>query len=101
MSNIMGNLPIDRVEPDFPFSTIGTDFAGPFLITDSKEQGCKITKCYLCVFVCFRYKCLHLKLVSELSKDALDNGCKFVAAAMEIGKFLQSDHDSICDFAAS
>lgn len=70
MSNIMGNLPSNRVEPDFPFSVVATDFAGPFLITDRKGRGCKITKCYLCLFVCFRYKCIHLEVVSELTKDA-------------------------------
>lgn len=70
ISNIMGNLPKERVEPDFPFLTVATDFAGPFLITDRKGRGCKITKCYLCIFICFRYHCIHLEAVSELSKDA-------------------------------
>lgn len=117
--NLMGNLPAERVEPDFPFSTVGTDYAGPFLITDRKGRGCKITKCYLCIFICFRYKCVHLELVSELSKDAYiitlkrfiarrgipkiicsDNGGNFVAAAKEISTFLQTNRDSICDFAA-
>lgn len=119
MSNIMGNLPSDRVEPDFPFSVVATDFAGPFLITDRKGRGCKITKCYLCIFVCFRYKCLHLEVVSELTKDAFiltlkrfisrrgmpkmiycDNGRNFVAAAKEIANFLKSNNDPICEFAA-
>lgn len=119
LSNIMGNLPTERVEPDFPFCTVATDFAGPFYITDRKGRGCKITKCYMCIFVCLRYKCIHLEAVSELSKDAFlltlkrfiarrgmpkiiycDNGRNFVAAAKEIGSFLQSNHDSICDFAA-
>lgn len=120
MSNIMGNLPTDRVEIGFPFSTVGTDFAGPFLITDRKGRGCKITKCYLCIFICFRFKCVHLELVSELTKDAFiltlnrfiarrglpnviycDNGTNFVAAAKEIKKFVQSNSNSITDFAAT
>ncbi|XP_050561406.1 uncharacterized protein LOC118271003 [Spodoptera frugiperda] len=116
MDNIMGNLPADRVETDFPFSTIGTDFAGPFLITDRKGRGCKITKSYLCIFICFRYKCVHLELVSDLSMEAFlltlkrfiarrgkpkviycDNGRNFVAAAKEINSFLESNSDSIKD----
>ncbi|XP_048483598.1 uncharacterized protein LOC125489949 [Plutella xylostella] len=119
LNNIMGNLPSDRVEPDFPFHTVGTDFAGPFLITDRKGRGCKITKCYLCIFVCFRYKCVHLEAVSDLTKDSFiltlsrfisrrgkpkticcDNGRNFVAAAKEISSFLTSQADAITDFAA-
>lgn len=106
MENIMGNLPANRVEADFPFSTVGTDFAGPFLITDRKGRGCKITKSYLCFFVCFRYKFVHLELVSDMTMDAFmltlkrfiarrgkpkviycDNGRNFIATAKEINSF--------------
>lgn len=121
MTNIMGNLPCERLNPDNPFSNVGTDFAGPFLITDRKGRGCKITKCYLCIFICLNYKCIHLEAVSELSKDAFmlslkrfiarrglpkkifcDNGTNFVAAAREISDFfkLNSNIDFILDFAA-
>lgn len=68
--NIMGNLPHQRLTPDFPFSATAVDFAGPFMITDRRGRGCKITKCYLCLFICLRYKCVHLEAVSELSKDS-------------------------------
>lgn len=46
MAIIIGNIPADSVEPDFPFNTVGTDFVGPFLITDPKGQGRMITKCH-------------------------------------------------------
>ncbi|XP_049884830.1 uncharacterized protein LOC126379907 isoform X2 [Pectinophora gossypiella] len=70
LHNIMGNLPAQRITPDYPFSTVAVDFAGPFMITDRKGRGCKITKAYLCLFICFRSKCVHLEAVSELSRDA-------------------------------
>lgn len=119
MSQIMGNLPSERLEPDFPFHTVGTDFAGPFLITDRKGRGCKITKCYLCIFICFPYKCVHLEAVSDLTKEAFlltlqrfiarrgipklifcDNGRNFVAAAKDIKDLLNTSKTSIIDFAA-
>ncbi|XP_073941239.1 uncharacterized protein [Choristoneura fumiferana] len=119
MTNIMGNLPVERVEPDFPFKAVATDFAGPFLITDRKGRGCKITKCYLCIFVCLRYKCLHLEPVSELSRDAFiltlkrfiarrglpnliycDNATNYVAAAKEIKAFFEFNNEYFSDFAA-
>lgn len=116
---IMGMLPKQRVNPDYPFASTGVDFAGPFLITDRKGRGCKISKCYLCIFVCLRYKCLHLEAVSELSKDAFilslrrfisrrgkpteifsDNGRNFVAACREISEFLKCRADDIASFSA-
>lgn len=121
MSNIMGNLPTERVVPNFPFYNVGTDFGGPYYITDRKGRGCKITKCYLCIFICFSYKCMHLEAVSELSKDAFlltlkrfiarrglpkrifcDNGTNFVAAAREIKDFFNDKENvnSILDFTA-
>ncbi|XP_063537706.1 uncharacterized protein LOC134747069 [Cydia strobilella] len=120
LTNKMGNLPAERVTPDYPFYTTGTDFAGPFLITDRKGRGCRITKAYLCIFICFRYKCIHLEAVSQLSKDAFtlclqrfisrrgkpkqifcDNGRNFVATAKEINEFLKLNTDGIIDFAAN
>lgn len=119
MTNIMGNLPSPRVTPGFPFSSVSVDFAGPFLITDRRGRGCKITKCYLCLFICLRYKCVHLEAVSELSKDSFilslrrfiarrgkpreiycDNGRNFVAAAKEINDFFKHHEDSIVNFAS-
>lgn len=114
LENIMGNLPSQRLTPDFPFSTVAADFGGPFMITDRKGRGCKITKAYLCLFICFRSKCVHLEAVSELSRDAFtltlrrfisrrgkpkeifcDNGRNFVATAKEISNFLQANSDFI------
>ncbi|XP_073967015.1 uncharacterized protein [Choristoneura fumiferana] len=119
LKNIMGNLPAQRITADFPFSVSAVDFAGPYLITDRRGRGCKITKCYLCLFVCLKYKCVHLEAVSELSKDAFilslrrfiarrgkprellcDNGRNFVAAAKEIDEFVRLNKDSMKEFAA-
>ncbi|XP_013148096.1 PREDICTED: uncharacterized protein LOC106110741, partial [Papilio polytes] len=119
MANIMGGLPSDRVEMDYPFISAATDFAGPFLITDRKGRGCKISKCYMCIFICCRYRCIHLEAVSELTKEAFlltltrfiarrgkpnviycDNGRNYVAAAREIKEFVNYHKDYIGDLAA-
>ncbi|XP_049884837.1 uncharacterized protein LOC126379881 isoform X3 [Pectinophora gossypiella] len=120
LHNIMGNLPAQRITPDYPFSTVAVDFAGPFMITDRKGRGCKITKAYLCLFICFRSKCVHLEAVSELSRDAFmltlrrfiarrgkpndifcDNGRNFVATARELGTFLSNNSDLIAHDAST
>lgn len=119
MKPMMGNLPSQRVTPSFPFQTVGLDFAGPFLILNRKGRGATVIKCYLCLFVCLRYKCLHLEAVSDLSKDAFimtfrrfvsrrgrptevfcDNGRNFVAGAKEINQFFKANAYSISDFAS-
>lgn len=120
LNPMMGNLPAQRITPDFPFRTVGVDFAGPFLTLNRKGRGARLTKTYLCLFVCFRYKCVHLEAVSDLSKDAFimtlrrfisrrgkpaeifcDNGRNFVAAAKEIGNFLKTHHEPVVDFATN
>lgn len=117
---IMGNLPESRVTPSLPFMVCGVDFAGPFLISDRKGRGCKITKAYLALFVCFSTRALHLELVSGLSADAFiqclrrfisrrgypseihcDNGTNFVGASNELATFLKLSNDPIASFAAN
>lgn len=55
---IMGNFPRDRATPTSPFSISGVDYAGPLLI-----KVRKVRKCYICVFICFATKPMHLELV--------------------------------------
>ncbi|GFW73633.1 integrase_H2C2 domain-containing protein [Trichonephila clavipes] len=64
LSAIMGNLPHDRVVPDYPFNCSGVDLCGPFMI---------------------RGKCA--KLYS-------DNGKTFVGANKDLKRFLKLIEDS-------
>ncbi|XP_072392194.1 uncharacterized protein [Diabrotica undecimpunctata] len=66
----MGALPDLRISKAKPFSCVGVDFGGPFLIRANKLKNAKRTKAYICLFVCFATKALHLELVSELSTEA-------------------------------
>ncbi|XP_028031028.1 uncharacterized protein LOC114243658 [Bombyx mandarina] len=119
MQPIMGDLPSQRVTPSFPFKTVGLDFAGPFFIVNRKGRGAIIIKCYLCLFICLRYKCVHLEAVSDLSKDAFlmtfrrfvsrrgrptevfcDNGRNFVAGSKEINHFFKINSKSLSDSAS-
>ncbi|XP_072380726.1 uncharacterized protein [Diabrotica undecimpunctata] len=66
----MGALPDLRISKAKPFSCVGVDFGGPFLIRANKLKNAKRTKAYICLFVCFATKALHLELVSKLSTGA-------------------------------
>lgn len=93
---IMANLPAHRVNPSPSFHNSGVDYAGPFKLKDMKGIGCKNGKAYVCLFICFATKAVHLEVVSELSSEAFiaalrrfssrpsnlysDNGINFVGA---------------------
>lgn len=100
---IMGNLPAQRVHPGRPFETSGVDYAGPIQIRTSRGRGHKSYKGYICLFICFATKAVHLEAVSDLSTQGFlaafrrfvarrghcahlwsDNGTNFVGAAKEL-----------------
>ncbi|KAH1023673.1 hypothetical protein HUJ05_003284 [Dendroctonus ponderosae] len=111
----MGNLPASRVTPSPPFYNTGVDYAGPFKIKTHKGRGGKVSKAYLCLFVCFSTKAVHLELATDLSMETFllafrrfvfrcgkpaqvysDNGTNFVGAKpelIELSKFI-IDHGS-------
>lgn len=100
---IMAALPTARTNISRPFNVTGVDFAGPFNIRNYTGRACLITKGYVCVFVCFATKAIHLEPVSSLSTPAFlaalarfvarrgypkdiysDNGTNFVGASREL-----------------
>lgn len=103
-----GELPSLRVTPSAPFHATGVDYAGPFLIKDRKGRGSKTSKAFVCLFVCFATKAVHLELVSDLTSEAFiaalrrfssrrgkpahmhsDNGTNFVGANRELKNLAQ------------
>lgn len=68
MQQVMGDLPFDRVNPSRPFSKVGVDYAGPFLIRPMVRS--KVTlKCWIALFVCFAIRAVHIEVVTSLSTD--------------------------------
>lgn len=120
LTPIMGNLPANRLDPGFPFERTGVDYAGPIMILNRKGRGSRLVKGYICLFICFLTKAVHLELVTSLSTDdyilALkrfisrrgkpnaiysDNGKNFVGAAREISGFLSNNNKHIVNFATN
>lgn len=69
-SQLMGDLPRDRVTPDYPFNCAGVDFCGPFYIKYKNQRKGILHKIYVCLFVCFSTKAIHLEIVSDLTSAA-------------------------------
>lgn len=120
LTPLMGNLPKERITPGFPFIRCGVDYAGPVLILNRKGRGARTTKCYICLFICFVTRAIHLELVSDLSSQAYllalkrfisrrgkpseifsDNGRNFVGLMNEFSDFLRRCSSDILEYATS
>ncbi len=80
----MGQLPRARVIPSPAFDKTGIDFAGPFLMKKGHTRRPVVVKTYLCVFVCFCTRAVHLEVVSDLTTEA------FLAC---LKRFVSQDED--------
>ncbi|XP_018368526.1 PREDICTED: uncharacterized protein LOC108764680 [Trachymyrmex cornetzi] len=124
-TQIMGDLPRDRVSVSRPFVNVGVDFCGPIHIRERRGRGSKRVKGYVAVFVCMAVKAIHLEVVSDLTTEAFlnafkrfigrrgkptnvysDNGTNFVGADKELKKCLEvfsqeQKGRNIMDYAAS
>lgn len=67
---VMAPLPLSRFVPGRPFLQTGVDYAGPFCIRDTLRRKPVLSKAYVCLFVCFATKAIHLELVSSLTTES-------------------------------
>ncbi len=110
----MADLPSVRITQALPFVNTGCDYAGPILLKDAKVRKPRISKGYICLFVCIRYitSAIHLELATDLSTETFlaalrgffsirgkynrmytDNGTNFIGAKRsldEMKKLLSS-----------
>lgn len=105
----MADLLANRVMPSPPFHNCGVDYYGPFKIQDRKLRNFKISKAYVCLFICFTTKATHLELVSDITTVAFlavlyrfitrwgkcinmysNNGTNLVSVHAELSKFLST-----------
>ncbi|XP_062540903.1 uncharacterized protein LOC134208950 [Armigeres subalbatus] len=92
-TQLMGDLPDYRVQPSFPFSRTGLDFAGPFKIRAShKLRNAATVKGYVCVFVCMATRALHLEAVSDLSSEAFLGALQRFVSRRGLVEHLYSDN---------
>lgn len=69
VEHIMGNLPQDRVQGHRAFLVSGVDYCGPLFYRSEIRTRAPI-KCYICLFICFATKAVHLELVRDLSTQS-------------------------------
>lgn len=106
---LMGNLPEPRVNPAPCFQTSGLDYGGPFQVKIHTLRRAQIVKVYLCLFVCFATKAIHIEVVTDLTTDSfvaalsrfvarrgassdiyLDNATNFVGASNQLNRVVRT-----------
>ncbi|XP_058122811.1 uncharacterized protein LOC131285180 [Anopheles ziemanni] len=109
----IGQLPSSRITPNRPFATIGVDYAGPIYLRPIHKRA-EPAKAYLCVFICFATKAVHLELVGRENQHPIititilrrfasrrgrpshiysANGKNFEGAARELIELFEMLHD--------
>lgn len=72
----MVNLPQDNVATNHAFSICSVDYAGPFHVKIGKLRNRAIVKGYMCLFLCFVSRAVHIQLASDLSTSTFLNCLK-------------------------
>ncbi|XP_055306951.1 uncharacterized protein LOC129571207 [Sitodiplosis mosellana] len=102
-TQLMAELPADRVRQNRPFLITGVDYAGPFELLERYKSRSNKRKCWIAIFVCMVTRAIHIDAVTDLSAAAFiacfdrfiarrghcnklfsDNGTSFVGAMKEI-----------------
>ncbi|XP_055632604.1 uncharacterized protein LOC129773080 [Toxorhynchites rutilus septentrionalis] len=120
----IGQLPVSRTTPSRPFTVTGVDYAGPVYLKPVHRKAAA-TKAYICIFICFSTKAVHIELASDLSTQAFlavlrrfiarrgrprelfsDNGKNFVGAHNELMELYimlttQRENNNIQSFCAN
>ena len=91
-SQLLGQLPPARVEPNYVFLHTGLDLAGPFYIRKGHTRRPVSIKCYLIIFICFCTKAVHLELASDQTKEAFLAALERFVSRRGLPLHIYSDH---------
>ncbi len=73
----MADLPADRLEPSPPFTYVGVDTFGPWLISTRRTRGGTAnSKRWAILFTCLVVRAIHIEVIDELSSSAFINALR-------------------------
>ncbi|XP_027841178.2 uncharacterized protein LOC114122649 [Aphis gossypii] len=91
---LMADLPAFRVQSDRPFSHVGMDYGGSFIVKEHRRRNSRTTKVYLALFICMSVKAVHLEIVYDLTTDAFFSALDRFVARRGIPSYVYSDRGS-------
>ena len=93
-SQLMGQLPPSRLDPDYVFFNTGIDYAGPYKTLAGHTRRPVELKTYLAVFICFYTKAVHLELVRDATTESFIAALTRFCGRRGLPKVIHSDHGS-------
>lgn len=106
---LIGSLPVSRVQPSSAFQRCGVDYAGPYSMRVGHVRSKVTSKAYIALFVCMATRAIHIEVVSSLTSEAFlaalrrfvsrrgcpleinsDNGTNFIGTARILQEFFES-----------
>lgn len=69
-SQLMGQLPKERLTPSRPFAVTGLDLCGPIYVKEGTKRKYIQVKAYLAIFICMASKAVHIEVVQDASTEA-------------------------------
>jgi hypothetical protein len=86
----MSNLPAERLTPSPPFTYVGADCFGPFIVRDSRKD----LKRYGVLFTCMASRAIHLEVLDDMTSDDVINAVRRLIAIRGPIRQLRSDRGS-------
>ncbi|XP_022231452.2 uncharacterized protein LOC111080266 [Drosophila obscura] len=87
----MADLPKERLDGSHAFEITGVDFFCPFFYKPEARKKAPI-KFYVCVFICFAIKAVHLELIKDLSTVSFLHGLKRFTCTRRRPQQICDDH---------
>jgi len=85
----MASLSPDRVESNKPpFTNVGVDVFGPFLVKRGRSQE----KRYGCLFTCLGIRAVHIEMLHSLETDSFINALVRISARRGFSELMRSDN---------
>ncbi|CAM1307174.1 Uncharacterised protein r2_g1709 [Pycnogonum litorale] len=85
---IMANLPPDRLEyGNAPFTNVGVDCFGPFLVTVKRSK----VKRYGCLFTCLNTRAVHIEVLFSMEADSFIQALKRFISRRGTPSLIRSD----------
>ena len=88
----MGDLPVDRLTPNPPFTYVGVDVFGPWQVTTRRTRGgSAASKRWAVLFSCLVSRAVHIEVIEELSASSFINALRRFVALRGPVKQVRSD----------